>query len=415
MTNAEPLFDSHAARREEILTAFEQAWFQGDRPGIEYYLEGSGGERRALLAELVQLDLEFRWKAGEPVRAEFYLNHFLELQLDRAAVAELILSEYRLRRRREPELGEADYLIRFPEYGTEFAARLRQEYSPPCAPAEGSVSVPGYDIVQVLGRGAMGVVYRAVQIETGRTVALKVLPPLPTAAADALQLFVREAGILSQLDHPQIVRFVAMGFSDGCVFLAMEYLPTIPFEKVVARQSRPERLRIACGIACQTLRALSYAHGRGLVHRDVKPTNILLFREAGRLRVKLADFGLAKNYLLAGQSGVTRDGEARGSIAYMAPEQIRNSRDATPACDLYAVGVTLYQYLSGRLPYDFPPGQNPAAIVLAGKPIPLAEHDPGVPPQLAMIIQQALAADPAERFASADEFECVLRPFRKRS
>jgi serine/threonine-protein kinase len=257
----------------------------------------------------------------------------------------------------------------------------------------------------------MGVVYRALQRATGKHVALKVMLPKHVPYPERMQLFIREAGILSGLSHPNIIRFLELGMAGEQFFVATEYVETIPVEQVIAGESRT---RIACGIACRVLDALRYAHARSLIHRDIKPANILLSRQGRKLHTKLADFGLAKNYEDAGLSEMTADNEARGSPAYMAPEQIISSRYAKPACDLYSLGVTLYQYLSGRLPFDPSPGLTILRAILEDPPIPLQKVCPQIPTDLASIVHRVLAKDPDERFASAEEMYLALYPFSQR-
>jgi serine/threonine-protein kinase len=280
----------------------------------------------------------------------------------------------------------------------------------PAAPC----AVPGYDIVRELGRGGMGVVYQAVQKATGRTVAVKVLIPAQEAPERALQTFLREASVLSQLNHPRIVRFHEVGMAGGQLFLVMEYVETVNLKAILAPQPAAARVRTVCAITCQALEALAYAHGRSLVHRDVKPENLLVTRAGMRLRTKLADFGLAKNFAHAGCSGITPEGEACGTAVFAPPELILDCRCATPAADLYGVGATLYTLLSDRLPYDFARAFHPFGVILRDEPIPLAGVRPDLPAGLAAVVHRALAKEPAARFATANEMRRALLPFARR-
>ncbi len=286
--------------------------------------------------------------------------------------------------------------------------------SPAPAPPVPIQSVPGYEVLWELGRGGMGVVYRAIRKATGSNVALKVIVPAHSVTSEALQLFLREASILSQLDHPRIVRFQEMGFAAGQLYYAMDFVETVSPQEVWADRSSASRTRTACGILCQILDALAYAHAQSLVHRDVKPANILLTLAGRKLRSKLADFGIAKNYVNAGFSELTQEGEARGSLAFMPPEQIINSRDARPSCDIYSAGATLYQYLSGELPFDFSSRRSKFKIVLEEEPVPLSNHLPDLSRDLEAIVHRALAKNPSDRFPSAQAMRKALLPFARR-
>jgi serine/threonine protein kinase len=133
------------------------------------------------------------------------------------------------------------------------------------------------------------------------------------------------------------------------------------------------------------------------------------------LRAKVADFGLAKNYVNAGFSAMTLEGDIRGTLSYSAPEQIIDSRYAKPPCDIYSVGATLYEYISGELPHEFKTGRSQIVTILEAEPIPLRERCPFVPAELAAAIHRALAKDPADRFSSAEEMRLALLPYSKRS
>ncbi len=274
--------------------------------------------------------------------------------------------------------------------------------------------VPGYEVFEEIGRGGMGAVYRAIQKSTAKQVALKVILPAHAVEEDAIRFFIREASLLGQLDHPRIVRFHEFGMAAGQLFLAMEYVTRIDLEGILRTQSEPSRIRICCAMACQVLEALSYAHTRSLVHRDIKPSNILVYQPQQKLRIKLADFGLSKNYMNAGFSGMTLEGDIRGTLRYIPPEQVIDSRYAKPASDIYAVGATLYEYLCGKPPFDFATGQKQIMAILEEDPPPLRERCPQAPAEVAAIVARALAKDPLNRFSSAEEMKQALLPFSKR-
>jgi serine/threonine-protein kinase len=226
-----------------------------------------------------------------------------------------------------------------------------------------------------------------------------------------MQRFLREVSILSRLSHPRIVRFLEMGMSAGQFLFAMEYVKPADLGQHLADRSTASRIKTICGIVCQTLEALRYAHGQGYIHRDIKPSNILLTRVGRKLGTKLADFGLAKQIENAGFSGLTRAGEAVGTLAFMAPEQITHSREARPTMDVYGAGATLYYLLSGKLPHEFAAGRDPVLVILEDEPRPLREQCPQVPSELASHVHRAIAKDPSDRFPTADAMWRSLAPY----
>jgi len=274
--------------------------------------------------------------------------------------------------------------------------------------------VPGYEVLEEIGKGGMGVVYRARQLSRTKQVALKVILPTHAVSEDAMRFFIREASILGQLDHSHIVGFHEFGLAAGQLFLAMEYIRTIDLQQILRSQSKSSCIRIHCAIACQVLEALEYAHARSLVHRDIKPSNFLIYQPRKKLRVKLADFGLAKNYMNAGFSGMTLQGDIRGTLRYIPPEQVVDSRYAKPASDIYSVGATLYEFLCGKPLFISASGREQINAILEAKPPPLRERNPDVPAELAAIVDRALAKDPLDRFSSVEEMRQALLPFSKR-
>jgi serine/threonine-protein kinase len=271
-------------------------------------------------------------------------------------------------------------------------------------------TVPGYDLLGVLGRGGMGVVYLARQRATSTAVALKTITPAQAGTPELLTRFLREAAILRELDHPHIVAFREMGQAGRLLWLVMDYVQGTDACRSL-EQHGPLPAARAVGWVCQVLEALEYAHARGFVHRDIKPANLLI--AAGeREVVKLADFGLARYYQESKLSGLTLTGTVGGTPGFLAPEQIVNFREAKPAADQYALAATLYNLLTGQHLYDFPrEPQQRLAMILNQPPVAVRRRRAGLPDGLARVIHRALARDPAKRFAGAGEMRLALLPF----
>jgi serine/threonine-protein kinase len=265
-----------------------------------------------------------------------------------------------------------------------------------------------YTIERELGRGGMGVVYLA-RRDGGARVALKTITPAAGYDARQVKMFQREIEILKQLDHHHIVPFLDQGEAAGMLYLAMGYVEGTDANKMLRQGLLP--IRTAVGIACQLLSALTYAHQKGFVHRDIKPANVLIAEEGGKKSVKLADFGLARVYQQSQLSGMTREGDVGGTIAFMAPEQITGFRETPPAADQYSAAATLYTLLSGQVPLDFPPNADRLQVVLRSAPVPLLSRRADVPPQLAGIIHRALAKEPAQRFPDVRALRNELKGF----
>lgn len=275
------------------------------------------------------------------------------------------------------------------------------------------IHIQGYAVHEQLGKGDLGTVYRATRLVTGENCAMKVISPAGRADERAIQTFLREASLLNQLHHQYIVRLIEMGSSGSDLYLCTEYIAAIPWGQLSAGWTPAQRIRVACAIMGQILGALDFAHSRSMVHRDVKPGNILISRPEGKLLGKLADFGLAKHYTTAGMSQMTREGDVIGSLPFMSPEQFINSREARPACDLYSAGATLYWMLSGHEPIVLENHPCKFLAILEDAPVPLQKRCPEVPAELAQIVHRALEKAPDKRFSSAAEMRQYVRKFAK--
>lgn len=270
-------------------------------------------------------------------------------------------------------------------------------------------TIPGYEILGVLGKGGMGVVYEARQLNLGRTVALKTVLVSRMGSASALSRFKLEARTVSQFRHPNIVGGYDFGEHDGRVFFAMEY---VEGEELAVRIRREGQLdeRLAWGIARQTAAGLAHAANRDVVHRDIKPGNLLLVEPpegipfpSGMPMVKIADFGLAI-LTTTEESGtrLTSDNTTVGSPHYMAPEQFQQS-DVDLRADIYSLGATVFQMLSGRTPFD---GSNLTQIMagkISGQMSSLEEHRPGLSPGTYDLIHRMMAQSPDDRPGSYPE------------
>ncbi len=259
--------------------------------------------------------------------------------------------------------------------------------------------VGSYELIRVLGCGGMACVYEATHRRTGEAVALKLIRSDIPQTDKQLQLFVREVGVLTQLEHPRIVKAIEFGIEGRMPFLVMEHINTIDLLPFVDSQADEEKLRTSTWIVSRVLQALHYLHSQGIVHRDIKPGNILAYRDQHRLHVKLADFGLAKIYADAGFSGLTNDQSVRGTLAYMSPQQFRNSRDCGPAEDIFACGACLYRLLLGTVPNLVLRPEQTRSLLAKSR----------LPATLRRVVAKSIHEDPASRFQDSEQLAVALR------
>lgn len=257
----------------------------------------------------------------------------------------------------------------------------------------------GYRIEAVAGRGGMGIVYRATHVGRDQTVALKLIAPELAADAAFRERFQRECKLLASLDHPNVITVYEAGEAEGQPFISMRYVEGTELQTLIAGEGRlaPER---AARLVAQAADGLDAAHTSGLVHRDVKPANVLIERRDATEHAYLSDFGLTKE--VNATSSITRDGRWVGTLDYVAPEQIEGGH-VDARSDVYALGCVLFQTLTGRVPYI---GDSDAAKLNAhlNLPAPSArELCPRLPPEIDEVITRAMAKDPAERYLSAGD------------
>ena len=269
-----------------------------------------------------------------------------------------------------------------------------------------------YTTVRELGRGAMGVVYLAQHQETKRRVALKLIVPESAAARSAVDRFLREMSVVSQLKHPNIVEWLDQGTERGRCWFAMEYVVGANLEALANTHAGRYPIYQACRMACQVLKGLEHAHSQGFVHRDVKPDNILIGRSPTGLVAKITDFGLAKSFRSIGLAGLTFSGEMRGTIPFMPPEQMLDIKTVLPSGDLYATAATLYYLITGTFIYDqVGEGGDLIRKLLEEAPVPIQSRRPEVPTGLARVLERCLARDPLDRYPTASELRNALRAF----
>lgn len=258
----------------------------------------------------------------------------------------------------------------------------------------------GYRILDKLGEGGMAVVYRAEEEATGREVALKVLLAEHQVDTKSRHDFLREAQVATTLQHPHLVPCLDRGASGRTFWFVMEYCRGGTLTDLMRRLGGLLHPHEAVGLMLEALDGLAFMHARGFVHRDLKPTNLLLSEVDGGV-VKLADFGLAKSFEQAGLTGLTRTGAVRGTPHFTAREQVADYKNVRPVSDVWSMGATLYHVLTGAFPRDLQPDVHPMLTALTADAVPVRQRDPDVPPPLAAVIDRALATEPARRYPDA--------------
>ncbi len=256
--------------------------------------------------------------------------------------------------------------------------------------------VGDYQITELLGEGGMGVVFKGVHPTLGQVVAIKMLHPNLVKADSIKQRFLREAQAMARLRHPNILTlYNFIDSADGC-FIVMEFVEGKTFEDLLQDHGMltPEKSIDLFVPVCQ---AMQYAHNAGIIHRDIKPSNLMILNNGV---VKIMDFGTAK---MAGGPALTQQGMTLGTVVYMSPEQLMG-RDLSPAADIYSLGVTLYELVTGKLPFYHDNEMELMKMIMRQPAPPPSSHYPALPKSLERCITRAIEKDMNKRFKSADEF-----------
>ena len=261
--------------------------------------------------------------------------------------------------------------------------------------------IGNYKILEKLGEGGMGEVFKGLDMMLEREVAIKSLRPELTRQKDIVERFRKEAIILAKLNHPNIATLFSFFVQDERFYMVMEYAQGESLSKVIARHIGGMAWRRAVMLMMQALNALDHAHNLGIIHRDIKPGNIML---SDKEVLKVMDFGIAR---MVGAAHLTRTGYLVGTPAYMAPEQIRG-KNIDARTDIYALGIVLYELLVGRKPFDGESEYDLLKAQVEDTPPPLRTFSTRIPPSVEDAVMRALAKPPEQRFQSAREFRFAL-------
>lgn len=383
---------SEAALIDCLCDEFEAAWRGGKEPNIEDYLDSvSDTLRHRLFVELLCSDLEMRFDAETTVDTGFYVRRFPEHEQEIQAV----VARYRNRRPQQRAVRDAE-----PDAWTRGKGESKGKVNDHRSTGQ---RYGHYQLLEEVARGGMGVVFKAYDSKLQRSVALKMILNRNLASPEAIERFHAEAEAAAGLNHPGIVPIYDVGSREGQHYYAMAFVegPVLSEELNRRRFSIDESVRLVLELS----HAVGHAHDHGVVHRDLKPGNILL-SASGQPRI--TDFGLAKRTDRAGDLSV--DGQVLGTPGYMAPEQAAGDVERSgPAADIHALGAILYHLLTGHPP--FRTALDSLACVLEQDPLPPRTLNRRVPRDLNVICMKCLSKDPADRYESAGELADDLQRY----
>jgi hypothetical protein len=425
-------------------------WEQGQRPDVNTLLDKAGPLSPAQVAVVLRADQRHRWPVGERVPVEKYLQDHPELHADPDGAIDLIFNEYLLREKQGERPDPSEFMQRFPEYAAVLQAQI-ELHQALAAGSNGSslAGVPGHDVTdtkqgedgqssigsvvhsprsgatatdhgprsadappaefgryrirKLLGKGAMGAVYLALDTRLDRLVALKVPHLQDDRDGVLIERFYREARIAATFNHPHLCPVYDFGRIDGIHYLSMPFLEGESLAGRI-RRAGPLPARNAAQVAFLVARGLAVAHAAGFIHRDMKPANVMLTATGEPV---VMDFGLART-AASEDERLTVTGIVVGTPAYLAPEQIGADPDNLgPAGDIYSLGVTLYEMLTGRVPFQGPM-HSLLRQVLVHDPEPPSRHCPDLDSRLEAICLKAMARDPQARFTSMEALAATL-------
>jgi eukaryotic-like serine/threonine-protein kinase len=395
---------AQARRVHRACERFESAWRTGTGPRIEDFLsEAEPGDRLPLAGELLALEIELRRDRGEDPCPGDYRERFRDLEVP---IDSIFQDSARMANRAEPGNGllpsTAEACDRHPPL--EPARGPKSDSRPSGCPVEGEL-VGDYLLLEEIARGGMGVVYKARQVSLNRDVALKMILTGAMATPAERERFRREAELAANLDHANIVPIFEVRDQDGLLFFSMKLIDggNLAQRAFWFKDDPRETARLIKTLA----RAVHYAHGKGFIHCDLKPSNILIDHEG---QPQITDFGLARR--ASEDSSLTATGAILGTPSYMAPEQASGHRRSIgPATDVYGLGAILYELLTGRPPFRTPTMMETVVQVLERDPVPPREIRPDLPRELETICLKCLEKMPHERYASAQALADDLERF----
>jgi serine/threonine protein kinase len=274
--------------------------------------------------------------------------------------------------------------------------------------ADKGMKIPGYEIEKRLGVGGFGAVYQARRKKDGVRTAVKVMLSKIAVDEKSRKQFLAEIEKNKALQHAHVVRFLEHGAAGNGFYFVMEFCEGGSVADLMGQRGGKLALSEAGPMVLEALEGLAFAHGKGFVHRDLKPHNLLLTGTGRCWTTKVGDFGLAKDFQRAGYSGNTITGSYSGTPYFMPREQVVNYKYMKPVSDVWSMGATLYNMVTGQFPRDFPRGQEPVQIVLQGSIVPIRQRDPSIPRKVAEVIERALTNDVKERYQDANDLRKAL-------